>query len=114
VNKKEMFTIIESMEEQIVLLSTQLGEFRKKLEELVEENHDLKVENEHLRKRFEEKLEELSEDIVETIDSKSSSYREGYENLARLYYEGFHICNVHYGSNRKNEECLFCLGFFNK
>jgi len=119
-DKKEFFDSVSSMEMQIGHLYQQLGELKQYLAELIEENHVLKLENDHLRKAMEKETPEsdASSDLEnsqgKSMYEKISEIGEGYDNLARLYQEGFHICNVHFGSPRRDEDCLFCLSFLNK
>jgi regulator of replication initiation timing len=123
VDKKEFFDSVSNMEQQIGDLYNQLGELKQCLAEMLEENHSLKLENEHLRRRLEQTenspKKEQTTGIAGTtgesdLEDKQLDIGEGYDNLARLYQEGFHICNIHFGSPRKDEDCLFCLSFLNK
>ncbi|KIL71984.1 DNA replication initiation control protein YabA [Bacillus badius] len=120
-NKKELLDSVSDMEMQISQLYKQLGDLKKGLVHTMEENHSLRLENEHLRRRLEE-IEfshqqagrEMDKETSDKSFSKLIDIGEGYDNLARLYQEGFHICNIHFGSPRKDEDCLFCLSFLNK
>ncbi|MDR1615846.1 MAG: initiation control protein YabA [Syntrophomonadaceae bacterium] len=38
---------------------------------------------------------------------------ENYENIGRIYKEGYHVCNVAFGLTRDGE-CLFCNALLNK
>jgi regulator of replication initiation timing len=123
VDKKEFFDSVSNMEQQIGHLYHQLGELKQCLAEMLEENNSLKLENEHLRRRLEQtenspKKVQTNSDAGTTgesdLEDKTLDIGEGYDNLARLYQEGFHICNIHFGSPRKDEDCLFCLSFLNK
>ncbi|WP_067729733.1 DNA replication initiation control protein YabA [Oceanobacillus damuensis] len=110
---REIFDQVSDMEKQIGELYEQLGDLKGRLSDLLEENHRLAVENHNLRNHLDH-TEAVAEKSSQKDSAKGSLPGEGYDNLARLYEEGFHICNLEFGSPRRNEDCIFCLDFFDK
>ncbi|MCL6633053.1 MAG: DNA replication initiation control protein YabA [Alicyclobacillus herbarius] len=98
-DKQSLFVQVANLEERIGELYVELGSLKQKIQTLIEENQHLEQEKERWKRLA----------TGETQEPGS-----GLDNLYRIYQEGFHICNVKYGSLRTEGECLFCMGFLKK
>ncbi|WP_257713886.1 initiation-control protein YabA [Nosocomiicoccus ampullae] len=97
--RDELFEHILKMENHLDTLNEEFEELKQRTVKLLEENVRLEMEN----KNFKELLKETTADKEKT---KKETFKSN--TLQSLYDEGFHVCNVSFGTHRHGEKCLFC------
>lgn len=106
-NKKELYDSFSELESQAEATLEALKKMKDELSQMTEENHALRMENQHLRDRLAEVIKQqqsIEKQVTETGLTKSRL------NLENIYEDGFHVCNLFYGQRRvEDEPCAFCL-----
>lgn len=103
-DKRTVYDTFTHLEAELTEMLEHVSHMKKSMDELIEQNVSLELENKHLRER----LLELS--TPESQKEKQQALSKSRLNLEKLYEDGFHVCNVCFGSRRENnEECAFCL-----
>jgi len=96
--------------EKLIKIENRLNELIAEIEELKMQVYVLEEENQKLKMEACQYTEEKKKAVE---DNAQRILGEGYDNLVRLYEEGFHICHLHFGQTRQGD-CLFCMGFLRK
>lgn len=86
-------------------------ELKMIIRDLILEVGDLKERITILEKNLAPKEE--AEVVTTNILPSISLEGESYENLGKLYKEGYHVCHMAYGQIRQGD-CLFCIAFMEK
>lgn len=104
-DRRSLYDGLNQLEQDMQSNLQQLVDMKETLLELVEKNTTLEIENERLRER----ILEMNQKNLSNNDEKQG-LSQSKMNLEKIYEDGFHVCNLLYGSRREHDEpCAFCI-----
>ncbi|MGE5390680.1 MAG: initiation control protein YabA [Deltaproteobacteria bacterium] len=95
------------MERTIQELKNLITDLLIEMDQLKDRVSSLEVKVNHLNPRSEER------EVLPALQRDLRLEGESYENLGRIYNEGYHICSMAFGQPR-GDDCLFCVAFLEK
>lgn len=99
-DKSRIYDHFEQVTRQTKDLLARMEQLQLQMTEVLEENAELSIENEHLHQIIAENHEAADSNELST----------SRQNLQKLYEQGFHVCNEYYGKRLEHHEsCTFCL-----
>lgn len=105
-DKKELHDTFSELESQAEATLETLKQMKTELAQLTEENHALRMENQHLRDRLAEVIKQQTNER----QTQETGLTKSRLNLENIYEDGFHVCNLFYGQRRVDDDpCAFCL-----
>ncbi|KRL86909.1 DNA replication initiation control protein YabA [Lacticaseibacillus pantheris] len=103
---RDVFEEFQQAADTASALAQKLENLREDFTAVLEQNAELKIENEHLRDRLQELIEP---DGTPKGKPSQGGLSKSKANLEKIYNEGYHVCSFQYGSRRVDgEPCAFC------
>ncbi len=100
---EEILSLLAHFQEELQALNNEFKQVKNKVYKVYKEKEDLEKENRKLKKLLFNNGEVGSKPEQKT----SKEVLKSYNNLSKLYEEGFHICHFNFGEKRDGN-CLFC------
>lgn len=103
--KRDVYEELKDLQTEMMQIISKFEHVQAEVTKTLEQNAELKIENQHLREVLRADRNGESDD-----SNPEPQLSKSRQNLEKLYEEGFHVCNFEYGKRRENNEpCAFCL-----